>query len=132
MAERKKNYRDLLVWQRGMDLVVEIYRLTARLPATEQFGLIAQMRRAVISVPSNMAEGQARSSRKEFLRYLLISRGLLAEAETQLLAAMRLEFLSRQAIRPAWNLIQEVARLLNGLIHSLRKAPGLAPWTASN
>jgi four helix bundle protein len=84
MVEMVNSYKDLLVWQRGMDLVVTVYQITARLPASEQFGLISQMRRSAISVPSNIAEGYGRQATGEYRHHLSIARGSLLELETQL------------------------------------------------
>ena len=87
-------YQELLVWQRSMDLVAKVYRLTATLPAAEQWGLIAQMRRAAVSVPSNIAEGYGRQSTGEYRHHLSIGRGSLLELETQILLCVRLQYLN--------------------------------------
>jgi len=92
-----KSYRDLEVWQIGLDLVETIYRHTGGFPKSELFGLSAQMRRAAVSIPSNIAEGQARSSSKEFLHFLSIALGSLAELSTQLELASRLGYMEAQA-----------------------------------
>lgn len=85
------SYKDLIAWRKGMDLVTEIYRVTRAFPRDEMYGLTSQLRRAAVSVPSNIAEGQARFSRKEFHHFLSQSRGSLAEVETQLAIAQNLQ-----------------------------------------
>ena len=119
MGERGSTYRDLIAWQKAMDMVVAIYAASRPFPSLEQFGLTAQLRKSAISVVSNIAEGQARGSINDFIRFLHISRGSLAEAETQLLVGHRLEYVTRDVIRPAWDVMQDVGRLLNGLIESM-------------
>lgn len=91
----KRNYQNLKVWQRSMDLVARIYTLTNHLPDTEKFGLVTQLQRAAVSIPSNIAEGAGRGTVKEFQYFLAIARGSLFEVETQLLLAERLGMLSR-------------------------------------
>jgi four helix bundle protein len=88
-----KNFRELDVWHLGVELAETVYRVTARFPKSELFALSSQMRRAAVSIPSNIAEGRARDSSKEFLRFLSISRGSLAELETQLELAIRLDYI---------------------------------------
>jgi four helix bundle protein len=114
-----KTYRDLEVWQKSMDLVVEMYRLSKLLPREEQFGLVSQIQRAAVSIPANIAEGHGRRHRGDFLRHLSIARGSLTEVETHLQIGIRLDYLNRDQVRHAWNLSQQVGRLLNGLIRSL-------------
>ncbi|MCG3180679.1 MAG: hypothetical protein BIFFINMI_03042 [Phycisphaerae bacterium] len=114
-----RTYRDLEVWQRAMDLLVEVYRISVGFPDLERFGLTMQVRRAAGSVANNIAEGHGRLSRKDYLRFLSISRGSLCETETELPAAVRLGFVKEADIRKAWDLTQETGRLLNGLIRSL-------------
>lgn len=114
-----QTYRDLVAWQKSMDLVVEVYRLTRQMPKDELFGLTSQMRRAVTSIPANIAEGYGRLHRKEYLNHLSIARGSLMEVETQLQIMVRLEYITREQVRPAWDLSQEVGRLLNALLRSL-------------
>ena len=121
MTGKPKSYRDLIVWQKAMDLVVAVYAVSARFPASERFGLTAQVRRAVVSVPSNIAEGQARDSTKEFLHHLSISKGSLAETETQLMVSIMLGFVVETDMQESWGLCREVGKLLNGLVASLVK-----------
>jgi len=111
------SHKDLVVWQKSVALACRVYAGTRLLPRDERFGLISQLRRAAVSIPSNIAEGSARRSRAEFIQYLHISRGSVAELETQYLIASRLALLSDA---PATlDDIAEVGRLLNGLIRSL-------------
>jgi four helix bundle protein len=113
-----RTYRDLVAWQRAMDLACAVYQLTAGFPKDELYGLARQVRGAAVSVPSNLAEGQARGPR-EFKRFLKIGLGSLQELETQLLLAERLGFISSQQVKPAMDLAGEVGRLLNGLGKSI-------------
>ena len=114
-----ETYRDLEAWQHGMDLSVEVYRLTRRLPAEEKFGLTSQARRAATSVPANIAEGHGRMTTGDFLQALSISRGSLAELKTHLELTVRLEYLSKAQIRKAWTLAETTGKLINGLIRAL-------------
>lgn len=114
-----KDHKDLIVWQKAMDLLVEIYRLVKKLPKEETYALSDQMRRAAVSIPSNIAEGRGRSSVKDFLRFLFIARGSQAEIETQLLACVRLDYLSESEVEPSLNLCSEVGRMLNSMIYKL-------------
>jgi four helix bundle protein len=113
------SYKDLLVWQRGMDLVETVYRLTATLPASEQFGLIAQMRRSAVSIPSNIAEGYGRQATGEYRHHLLISRGSLLELETQLLLCRRLKYLLHSDTESTLNEITEISKMIGALISKL-------------
>ena len=119
MAEH--NYRDLAVWQKAMDLVEAVYEQTERLPNHEMFGLRSQLRRSAVSVPSNIAEGQGRRSRREFCKFLKIARGSLCEMETQILIAERLKYVPAGVAAQIIAKCAEVGRLLNGLIRSLRR-----------
>ena len=114
-----QTYRDLEVWQKSMDLVVEIYRLTTLFPPKEKFGLTNQIQRAAVSIPANIAEGHGRLHRADYVRFLSIARGSLTEAETHLQIAVRLGYLNRDQAKQVWGLFQDVGRLLNGLIRSL-------------
>jgi len=117
-----KTYRDLGVWQKAMDLVVVVYQQTKKFPAEERFGLTSQLRRAAVSIPANIAEGYGRKHRGEYIHHLSVAAGSAAEVETLLAIAARLEFVSREAAMEAWQLVQEVARMLAKLIQSLEKA----------
>lgn len=114
-----KNYSDLIVWQRAMDLVELIYKATALFPKEEVYGPTNQLRRAAVSVPSNIAEGQGRGSPNDFRRFLSFSYGSLREVETQTLIAKRLHFLTDAQADRVMNLAAEVGRLINGLTNSL-------------
>jgi len=123
---RVKCHRDLIVWQKAMDLVVAVYKVSGLFPESERFGLTGHVRKSAISVPSNIAEGQARSSTGDFVHHLSIARGSLAETETQLLVALRLEYVTKPNLRESWDLIQEVGKLLNRLMQSLETVKGAA------
>ncbi len=114
-----RDYKDLIVWQKSMDLLVEVYRLAKKLPKEETYGLSDQMRRAVVSIPSNIAEGKNRSSGKDFLRFLFIARGSRAEVETQLLACIRLNYLEEDDVENALKLCTEVGKMLSAMISKM-------------
>ena len=114
-----KDHKDLIVWQKSMDLLVEVYRLVKKLPKEETYALSDQMRRAVVSIPSNIAEGRGRSSEKDFLRFLFIARGSQAEIETQLLACIRLNYLTESEVELSLDLCSEVGKMLNSMIRKL-------------
>ncbi|WP_114279956.1 four helix bundle protein [Thioalbus denitrificans] len=114
----RRKHHDLRAWRSAMALVGDVYRLTASFPASEQFGLTSQLRRAAVSVPSNIAEGAARLTRKEFLHFAGMARGSLSELETQLLIAHDLGFISENEDLSAQ--LDELFGLLGGLINSLR------------
>ena len=113
-------YRKLDAWRKAMDMVDEIYMISREFPDEEKFGLTSQVRRAAVSVPSNIAEGYGRSHRREYLHHLYIARGSLMETETQVITAVRQEMCSREQAIPVWDILQETGRLLHGLIASLR------------
>src|SRR5215813_5058706 len=115
--KRIKTYRDLIAWQKTMDLVVHAYQLTTQFPESERFGLMIQMRRAAVSIPSNIAEGYARQSRVDYVRFLKTARGSLAELQTQTLLSERLRFV--RASEQFSQLLSETDRVLQGLIRSL-------------
>jgi four helix bundle protein len=114
-----KNYRDLIVWQKSLDLVDMIYDFTASFPATEVYGLTNQLRRAGVSIPSNIAEGHARQSTQEFKRFLSIARGSLAEVETQLIIANRRNYLSTEKLEETILLTDEISKMLVSLMKRL-------------
>ena len=114
-----KSYKDLIVWQKAMDLVVEIYRLVESLPREEIYALSDQMRRAAVSVPSNIAEGQARNSSKEFAQFLSIAKGSVSELETQLSICTRLEYLTETQISKAVALSDEVGKMIRSIEQKL-------------
>ncbi len=108
-----KSYKDLMVWQKGMSLAEMIYQITAGFPKAELYSLTDQMRRAAVSVVSNIAEGKGRDSRQEYLRFLSIAQGSLSELETQLLLSIRLRFLSEQEAKAPLSLCDEIGRMLS-------------------
>ena len=114
-----KSYRELLVWQKAMLLTEETYRLVKLLPKEELYALSSQMRRAAVSIPSNIAEGQARNSTREFVQFLSIARGSAAELETQFMICVRLKYLQLSQVEAALSLSSEVGKMLNGLIGKL-------------
>lgn len=114
-----RGYRDLVVWKRGIALVPVIYRFAARLPKHEMYALADQLRRACISIPANIAEGQARRHRKEFLQHLSIARGSLAEINTLLVVAAELGYLSSDELSGLESQLNEIGRPLQGLISRL-------------
>ena len=107
-----KSYKELKVWQKAMDLTVEIYRLVKLLPKSEIYVLSDQMRRAAISIPSNIAEGQGRSSVKEYAKFLSFARGSQTELETQLQICLRLDYFSEKDAEIALNLCEEISKML--------------------
>ena len=114
-----KNYQELIVWQRAMDLVEEVYKLSRGFPREEVYGLTSQIRRASVSIPSNIAEGQGRRTTADFVKHLSIAYGSLREVETQALIARRLNYVAEIALNKVLNHAGEVGRLLNGLMASL-------------
>jgi four helix bundle protein len=117
---RTRNYRELVVWQRGMQLAREVYRQTGLLPKSEVFGLQSQMRRAAVSIPSNIAEGHGRLSDQLFRVFLAQARGSLCELETQVQLCEDLEFIEAVQAKGLSDLCNEVARMINGLLKSLK------------
>ena len=114
-----KSHRDLIVWQKAMDLVEDVYRASKSFPKEETYALTSQIRRAAVSVPSNIAEGQGRRTTSDFLRHLSIAYGSLCEVETQILIAVRLRYLTERNVERVLLGAGEVGRLLNGLMNSL-------------
>ncbi len=114
------SYRDLVAWNKAMDLVTEIYRVTQGFPKGELFGLVGQLRRAAISIPSNIAEGKARLSKGEFRQFLGHARGSLAEVETQLLIAKNLTYLNADEANRTLVMVEEVGKVLNGLLSAVK------------
>ncbi len=116
-----KSYRELVAWQKAMDLVEVVYRSTACFPKEEIYGLTSQVRRSAVSVPSNIAEGQGRTSTRDFLNFLSIAAGSLCEMETQLLIAQRLHYLPPAVVADPLDRSAEVGRLLHGLQRALTR-----------
>ena len=119
------NYRDLKVWQAAVDVVEAVYRLTRTFPKSEIYGITQQIQRAAVSVPSNLAEGHARASTKEFLHHISIALGSLAELETQLIIATRLQYLGAQELDSVLLKTDETGKMLRGLQKTLNAKPGL-------
>ena len=109
-------YKDLKVWQKSMDLVSMVYALIKLLPKEEFYGISDQMRRAAVSIPSNIAEGHGRHTDKEFIKFLSISRGSLFELETQLEICLRLNYMEESQLSGVVNKITEISKMLNSLI----------------
>lgn len=107
------SYKQLVVWQKSIELVIEIYHLTKLFPKEELYGLISQMRRAAVSIPSNIAEGFARKHRQEYLQFIRIAFGSGAELETQIIIAQRLQFASKEKFLRAEQLLTEIMKMLN-------------------
>jgi four helix bundle protein len=119
------SYRELKVWQNSIDLAKKIYRLTSSFPASEIYGLVSQLRRASVSIPSNIAEGWGRRSRKEYARFILMAAGSNDELQTQLVIAERLAFGDRQLRDEAAALSDQIGRMLQGL-HKFLQRPRCA------
>jgi four helix bundle protein len=113
--EQITSYRDLIVWRKGIELVKSIYQLSQTFPADERFGLTAQVRRAAVSVPSNIAEDQARHTTGEFIHFISHSEGSLAEVDTQLVIAIELGYCNQSAVMTAFNMIIELQKMLGSL-----------------
>ena len=109
------------VWQRAVDLVIEVYRLSESFPAKEKYGITSQIQRAAVSIPANIAEGYGRRRRGEYVQFLSIAQGSLAELETHLTIVVRLGFVDRAAAVPVWELAQSVGQMLNKLVASLER-----------
>jgi four helix bundle protein len=118
---RIRSFRDLDVWNKAMDLVVEVYALTRGFPSDERYGLTSQMRRAALSVASNIAEGNGRSYRREYAHHVSIARGSLSELMTCLEIAQRLGYISRDVFRPLAVRLEEVSRMLLMLMRALNR-----------
>jgi len=116
-----ENYKDLIAWQKAMKLVVSIYRLTGAFPQNERYGLTSQLRRAAVSVPSNIAEGYGRGSRPDYVRFLNMARGSANEIEAQLLIAVQLAFVDEDRVDKTTQKVLEVQRILKGLVNGLRR-----------
>ena len=118
--QKRRDYRDLVLWQRAMELAVEVHGATLKLPRHELFGLAAQIRRSAVSIPSNIAEGSGRRTTREFIAFLHIARGSLSELRTQMLLATKVGYVTEPEISAAENLTDEVGKLLNAVIRGLR------------
>lgn len=119
MGRQKNGYKDLIVWQKAMDLVVEVYKVVKLLPREELYALSDQIRRAAVSIPSNIAEGYMRGSTKEYSHFLKIANGSCAEVETQLEIARRLGYVEVQKLEIANGLLVEVGKMLTSIVKTL-------------
>lgn len=119
-----QSYKELTVWQKSVELVSEMYQVTKRFPKEEMYGLISQIRRSAVSVPSNIAEGWGRGSTQEYIRFLTIARGSLMELETQLIISEKLTYLTSEQQAALSKSIEQIGRMLNGLIKSLGRKRG--------
>ena len=113
------SFKELIIWQKGVDLTTGIYETTAKFPEHEKFGLISQLRRCAVSVPSNIAEGWGRKSTKDYIRFLTIARGSLMEMETQLIISTKLGYLDDSALKRYQSSLLEMLKMLNALISKL-------------
>ncbi|HEY3415393.1 MAG TPA: four helix bundle protein [Armatimonadota bacterium] len=116
-----KSYRDLEVWQKSMDLTVDCYRITGQFPKSETYGLASQLQRAAVSIPSNIAEGATRQHTTEFIQFLSVASASLAELETQIEIASRLEYVDSKKAQAIFERTKELGRMLSGLIRVLRE-----------
>ena len=114
-----KSYKDLLIWQKGIQLVKEIYLICKDLPKDEVFGLQSQMKRAAISIPSNIAEGYVRNYTQNYIQFIKIARGSLLELETQIIITKELDFINEDKFDEIINLITEENKMLNAFIKSI-------------
>ena len=105
-------YKDLIVWQKAMEMTIALYQIVRKLPKEETYALGEQMRRAAVSVPSNIAEGFGRNSKKEYIQFLFIANGSVCELETQLILCVRLKYLTEQEIQPIINLLDEIKKII--------------------
>ena len=118
---KSKNFRDLRVWQKSLELTKRVYELTGRFPTQEKFGLVTQLRRAAVSVPSNIAEGQARRKNREFVQFVSYAQGSVAEIETQLVLSVELGFCRAEDAALALDAVVQIKRMLTGLRRELSK-----------
>lgn len=116
---KPQRHKDLVVWQKGIALAKIVYRLTRSFPSEEKFGLVSQMRRAAVSIPSNLAEGQARHTTGEFIQFISHAEGSAAELDTQVILSIELNFCGKTDAIPAFELIGELRRMLNVLRRKL-------------
>lgn len=122
-----RTFRDLIVWQKAMVLVTNVYRASSEFPKSEQYGLSSQLRRCAVSIPSNIAEGFGRDSTNDYLRFLSIANGSLYESQTQLEIARNLEFLNEQQFTQLFEQAREIERMLSSLIRKLKEQSGKDP-----
>jgi four helix bundle protein len=116
-----KTFRDLLVWQKAMNLVTETYKMTRRFPKEEWYGLVQQIRRCAVSIPSNIAEGYGQKATNDYIRFLQISIGSLFELQTQLEIALNLEYIPKEAFDSLFESTREIERMMVSLINKIQK-----------
>jgi len=119
-SKSMKNHKDLIVWQKGIELVKMVYSITSSFPKEEQFGLTSQMRRCSVSIPSNIAEGCGRHSEKELMQFLYITLGSASELETQIIISQELNFLEKDKCEQVLSMINEIIRMTSSLIKSIK------------
>jgi four helix bundle protein len=125
MEQQSRNsHKDLILWQKALDLAVAVHEVSAAFPKSEIFGPVSQIRRAAVSIPSNIAEGSARRTTREFIAFLHIARGSMAEVETQLLLAQRIGYVSNERLAVLQVRLDEVGRIMNAVIAGLRRRLG--------
>lgn len=117
------NFKELLVWKKSIELVTEIYEITSVFPSEEKFGLVSQIRRASVSVPSNIAEGNSRRSSADYIQFLKIARGSSAEVETQIIISKNLGFIEELKCNELLSKITEIMKMINGLINYIKTKP---------
>jgi four helix bundle protein len=122
-----QSYKDLEVWKKSFAFTLEVYKLTADFPSEEKFGIISQLRRASVSIPSNIAEGWSRKSTKSYIQFLHISLGSIAEVETLLLLSYELKYLNYESSQYLQKSLSDIGKMLNGLISSLRRSMEVVP-----
>jgi four helix bundle protein len=118
-VRKSRSYQDLQAWKAAINLVKEIYKVTERFPSSETYGLSSQIRRAAVSIPSNIAEGQGRNSSKEFKQFLSVSLGSLAELETQLIIAKEINYLGKEELNPLLLALDHIRKMVRALSNSL-------------
>ncbi len=121
-AVKMRNFRKLKIWQQGIEIVKEVYKLSQKLPSEEKFGIKSQITRAAISVPSNIAEGSSRNSEIEFKRFLEIAMGSLFEVETQLIIVEQLGFIKSEDLKSIFEMIALEGKMINGLINTIKNS----------
>lgn len=119
---KPKHYKDLIVWQKAMALAKAVYRITEKFPGDERYGMTSQMRRAAVSIPSNIAEGQARRNTKEFLQFLFHARGSLAELETQMLLSADLGYARAEDVSSVQDALTEIQKMISAIHRKLSNA----------
>ena len=124
MTAKIESHRDLIVWQKSMDLAVEVYRVTAKFPRSELYRLTSQLTRAAASVPANIAEGHARSTRKDYANFLAIAKGSLMEVETFLMLGLRLGYANEEQTGRSLGLVTEVSKMITAIRLRLHEGYG--------